>query len=271
MVGIAGKSVVITGGAGGIGAALAARMLSLGARVTIADLDPDRVAAAADQLGCDGHVCDVTSEQQIRALCEVAARRHGGPDIFVSNAGYMSPQPGHAASASDAVWERSLAVHLMAYVYAARAVLPGMLERGSGCLVNIASAAGLLNQIGDAAYSASKQAAVSFSESLAISHGADGLTVCLVCPQYVATPMIGLSDADADGSRGLLSADDVAALICEGVLADRFLILPHPEVRDYAMRRAEDHDRWISGMQKLRTKAEKTLRTDGAGGLYKLL
>ena len=159
----------------------------------------------------------------------------------------------------------------MAHVYASRMLLPMMIERGYGQLVNVASAAGLLNQIGDAAYSATKHAAVSFAESLAISHGGDGIGVSVVCPQYVATPLLGLSDADAEDRASLLTADDVAAAIVAGVEADQFLILSHPVVKDYTLQRAQDHDRWITGVQLLRAKAQKHFGEAAAQTLYKLI
>ncbi|WP_375229418.1 SDR family NAD(P)-dependent oxidoreductase [Roseobacter sp. S98] len=267
----AGKSVVITGGASGIGAALATRMIRLGAKVTIADLDADVVQQKARCLSCEGFTCDVTREADVIALCDAVRDRFGSVDIFVSNAGFMGYQPDHAASAPDAVWERSFAVHVMAQVFAARAVLPEMLARGSGGFITVASAAGLLNQIGDAAYSASKQAAVSFAESLSISHGHQGISVSVVCPQYVATPLIGLKDEDAQKGEGLLTADEVAGVIVDGAMVGDFLILPHPDVRSFAIRRAQDHDRWIAGMQKLHGKAADILEAEGPGGLYRLV
>ena len=195
-----------------------------------------------------------------------------GPiDVFVSNAGLGCGEPTHAASADNDVWNLNWQVHVMAHVYAARALLPGMIERGSGYLVNVASAAGLLNQIGDAAYSATKHAAVSFAESLAISHGAQGVGVSVVCPQYVATPLLGLDDKDAKDRASLLTADDVAQAVVEGIEANRFLILSHPVVRDYTLLRAQDHDRWITGMQMLRAKAQESFGEVRAETLYKLV
>ena len=159
----------------------------------------------------------------------------------------------------------------MAHVYAARAVLPGMIERGSGYLVQVTSAAGLLNQIGDAAYSATKHAAVSFGESLAITHREDGIKVSIVCPQYVATPLIGLGPEDAQDHSGLLSADEVAQSILSAVERDAFLTLPHPEVARFAQVRAQDHDGWIKGMRKLRARAIAELGQTGPAGMYRLL
>jgi short-subunit dehydrogenase len=150
----------------------------------------------------------------------------------------------------------------MAHVFAARSLVPRMIARGGGHLVNVASAAGLLNQIGDAAYSATKHAAVAFAESLAITHGEQGIDVSVVCPQAVATRMIGIED-DSDSMDGgfggndvdgILSADEVADCVVEGVREKQFLILPHPQVATYMQRKASDHDRWIAGMQRFRRK-----------------
>ena len=192
-----GKSVVITGGGSGIGAALARRAAQMGARVFVADLNGDSAAAVAAEFGGHSAVCDVRDETAVQGLIADARKALGDVDIYVSNAGLGRGEPSHAASANNDVWMLNWEVHVMAHVYASRALLPEMIARGSGHLVNVASAAGLLNQVGDAAYSATKHAAVSFAESLAITHGSDGIGVSVVCPQYVATPLIGLSDEDA--------------------------------------------------------------------------
>ncbi len=267
----AGKSVVITGAASGIGAALARRAVQMGARVCVSDLDGEKAAALAEDIGCIAVQCDVCNEAEVQVLIRTASDKLGEIDIFVSNAGIGRGQADHAASALNEVWTLNWQVHVMAHVYASRVLLPQMIARRSGHLVNVASAAGLLNQIGDAAYSATKHAAVSFAESLAIAHGSDGIGVSVVCPQYVATPLLGLSDADAVGTASLLTADDVAHAITAGVEADHFLILSHPAVRGYAIQRAQDHDRWITGMQMLRSKAVKTLGSARAETLYKLV
>lgn len=266
-----GKAVVITGAGSGIGAALARRAVRMGARVCVADLDAAKAKAVATEIGGHAVACDVRDEIAVQTLIADATEALGGVDIYVSNAGLGRGEPDHAASAGNDVWMLNWQVHVMAHVYASRALLPMMIERGSGYLVNVASAAGLLNQIGDAAYSATKHAAVSFADSLAITHGGDGIGVSVVCPQYVATPLLGLSDADAKDRASLLTADDVAQAIVEGVEANRFLILSHPVVRDYTIQRAQDHDRWVSGMQMLRSKAREHFGDAAAETLYKLV
>lgn len=265
------SSVVITGAGSGIGAALARRAAGMGAKVCVSDLDGDKAQAVADEIGGMAVQCDVRDEVQIQDLVAAASRVQGDVDIYVSNAGLGGGDPSHAASQTDEMWMLNWQVHVMSHVYVSRALLPMMMRRGSGHLVNVASAAGLLNQIGDAAYSATKHAAVSFAESLAITHGSDGIGVSVVCPQYVATPLLGLGDADAATQDNLLTADDVAAAITEGVEAGRFLILSHPDVRTYTKHRAQDHDRWISGMQMLRAKALETFGGIKVDNFYKLV
>ncbi|MFK7836936.1 MAG: SDR family oxidoreductase [Sulfitobacter sp.] len=266
-----GSAVVITGAGSGIGAALARRAVGMGAKVCVSDLDGDKAKAVAAEIGGLAVQCDVRDEAQVQNLIAEASKAHGDVDIYVSNAGLGGGDPTHAASQSDEMWQLNWDVHVMSHVYASRALLPGMIARRSGHLVNVASAAGLLNQIGDAAYSATKHAAVSFAESLAITHGGDGIGVSVVCPQYVATPLLGLSDEDAAAQETLLTADDVALAITDGVEAGRFLILSHPDVQTYAAHRGKDHDRWITGMQMLRAKAQETFGGIEVSSFYKLV
>lgn len=267
----AGKKIVITGGASGIGAGIAEMAVRSGARVAIIDLNPVMANDVAMRLGCSGYGCDVTVEADLKKVIDQIQSADGEIDIFVSNAGIFEAHSGHAAAAPDEIWARNWAVHVMAHVYAARILLPGMIARGHGYFVNVTSAAGLLNQIGDAPYSASKHAAVSFAESLAITHAKDGIGVSVVCPQYVATPLIGLSDDDAKNGENLMSAAEVAHEILTAVREERFLVLPHPQVQGYAQLRATDHDAWIKGMQKLRSKALDALGEDDIQALYRLI
>ena len=249
------KTVIITGGASGIGAAMATRFAAEGARVVVADLDAAAAQATAATFGGLGLPCDVTKEDDIQALVQRTEAEHGPIDLFCSNAGLAVGEPSHAASASNADWSRAWEVHVMAHVYAARAVLPGMIDRGQGYLLQMASAAGLLNQIGDAAYSATKHAAVSFAESLAITHGRDGIKVSVICPQYVATPLLGDATPDEAGDApGLLTPEEVAETVLQGVAEERFLILPHPQVAQYLQFKSADHDKWLESMRRLRDK-----------------
>lgn len=252
---VSGKTAIVTGGASGIGAALVRALHAAGAQVVIADLNETAAQALASELGAFGMACDVTRESDIQALVAETEKRFGQVDIFVSNAGLGRGEPSHAASASNETWQINWEVHVMSHVYAARAVLPAMIERGDGYLVNMASAAGLLSQVGDAAYSATKHAAVSFAESLAIAHGDDGVKVSVICPQYVATPLIGLSDEDAAKTSALRTPDQVAQSVMTAIAQEQFLILPHEEVAQFVNVRAMDRERWLQGMRGLRAKA----------------
>ncbi|RZV39063.1 MAG: SDR family oxidoreductase [Chromatiales bacterium] len=260
---------VVTGGGHGIGRALCRRLHRDGTKVVVADLDAAAAGVVAAEIDGVAMALDVADEQAIRELVDEVERELGPIDLFVSNAGVaFGDGPSGATSAkgglnpADDRWEACWRVNVMAHVFAARALVPRMLERGGGRIVNVASAAGLLSQIGDAAYSTTKHAAVGFAESLAIDYGDRGIQVSVVCPQAVATRMIGIED-DADSMDGgfggndvdgIMSADDVADIIVAGALDGRFLILTHPEVATYVQRKASDHDRWIGGMQRFREK-----------------
>lgn len=247
------KNVVITGGAGGIGSALARLLASKGARVVVSDLNEAAAAAVADEIGGLAVQCDVSDEASVISLVAKAEEEFGQVDIFVSNAGFGVGEPSHVASASNDVWQKNWDVHVMAHVYASRALLPKMIERGDGYLVNVASAAGLLAQIGDAAYTVTKHAAVSLAESLAIGHIDDGVKVSVVCPQYVNTNILMISDEERKKPmEGVLTPETCAEVILDGIEKEEFLITPHPEVRGYMQHRAGDPDRWLSGMRRVR-------------------
>lgn len=246
------KLVVITGAAGGIGAAVARVFAEKGAILVLSDLNLEALTPLADELDCMAVQCDASSEASIQQLVD-QAQRVGDIDLFFSNAGFAQGEPSHAASADNAVWQRNWELHVMAHVYASRALLPRMLERKSGYLVNVASAAGLLAQISDAAYSASKHAAVSFAESLAISHADDGIKVSVVCPQYVKTNILGLSDEEREQDLpGVISAEQCADTIVQGIENETFLILTHPEVQQYIEARTHDWQGWLDGMRRYR-------------------
>ena len=264
------KVVVITGGASGIGAALARRFHAEGARhVTVVDRDLEGARSVAAEVDGEAHQVDVADEQAVKDLVEHVESTVGPIDLFVSNAGVaFGDGAGGAISREGGIrpiddrWETSWRINVMAHVFAARALVPRMLERGGGQLINIASAAGLLGQVGDAAYSTTKHAAVGLAEALAIDYGERGIRVSVVCPQAVATRMIGIEDdsESMDGGcggndvDGVMSADEVADIIVDGAREGRFLILTHPQVATYRQRKAADHDRWISGMQRFRSK-----------------
>ena len=249
---------VVTGGGAGIGAALCRKLRDEGARVAVLDSNAEAARSVAGAVQGLAVGVDVSDEAKLCAAIKKVENQYGAIDVFVSNAGVAFADAADAATETDNEhWRRSLDVNLMAHVYAARALLPGMLQRGSGCLVNIASAAGLLSQIGAAAYSASKHAAVGFAESLAISYADRGIQVAVVCPQYVATDLIDRLDRrliDAVGGE-VLSAEKPAERIVAGICSKRFLILPHPEVAGFFRRKAEDYDAWIAAMGALKSRA----------------
>jgi NAD(P)-dependent dehydrogenase (short-subunit alcohol dehydrogenase family) len=253
---IAGKVCVVTGGASGIGKALATRFISEGAKaVVIADLNADTVSAVGAEIGAQAHALDVRDESAITALVASVEAEHGHIDLFCSNAGIIGVdgEPWWATGADNALWQRMWEIHVMSHVYAARACLPAMIARGEGYFLNTASAAGLLAQIGSAPYSVTKHAAVSFAESLAITHGDDGIKVSCLCPQAVDTAMtVGTEGGGVAGVDGMLSAEAVAEAVIQGLDAESFLILPHPEVEEYRQNKARSYERWLGGMRKLR-------------------
>lgn len=258
---------IVTGGGHGIGRALCRRLARDGTRVIVADIEGDAAQTVATEIGGIAKQLDVTDEAAIIALVNEVESDVGPIDMFISNAGVgFGDGPSGAISKEGGMnpiidrWSASWNVNVMAQVYAARAVIPKMLERGRGYIVNVASAAGLLSQIGDAAYSVTKHASVGFAEALAIDYGDNGINVSVVCPQAVATRMIGMEDdsgATEGGFRGnavdgIMQADEVADIVVLQARAGRFLILTHPAVSTYIQRKAGDYDRWIGGMRKFR-------------------
>ena len=247
------KTITVTGGASGIGKAMAVRFAEAGARVAVADLAVEKAEATAAQIHGLAVACDVTKEADIQNLVRQTEVEFGPIDMFCSNAGIGFGEPDLVSSASNAEWQTSWEVHVMAHVYAARAALPGMIERGSGYFLQTVSAADLLNQIGDTAYSTTKHAALGFAEALAITHGDHGIKVSVICPQYVATPMLGYAEDHAtELSEGVITPEQVADTVMEGIAAERFLILPHPVAEKYRQNKAADYERWLDGMRKLR-------------------
>jgi NAD(P)-dependent dehydrogenase (short-subunit alcohol dehydrogenase family) len=261
---LTGRVAVVTGGASGIGAAVCRRFAEEGARgVVVADLDGTGAARVAAEFGGLGVATDVADEAQVRRLIEQATARFGPIDLFFSNAGIGAGAGSGDGGvggpfASNQDWQRSWDVNLMAHVYAARALLPGMLARGEGYLLSTASAAGLLVDIGGHAYSVTKHAAVGFAEWLSIAYGDRGIRVSCLCPQGVRTPMLEAA-ARALGAAHLtataIEPSEVADAVVRGIAEETFLILPHPEVREFVQRKAADPDRWLRGMRRLRAGA----------------
>jgi NAD(P)-dependent dehydrogenase (short-subunit alcohol dehydrogenase family) len=247
------KVAVITGGSGGIGRAMAKAFLGEGARaIVLADLSQEAVQAAASELGCDGVACDVTDEQQVAELVEHTIRRHGSVDLFCSNAG--ASVKGVLTDAANEVWQRQWELHVMSHLYAARAVLPSMIERGEGYLLNTSSAAGLLAAIDSGPYTVTKAAAVKLAEFLSITHADDGIKVSVLCPQGVNTAMAPRSLGNGQ-TDGIIEADQLALVVVEALRDERFHVLPHPEVETYVRRKGDDIDRWLMGMRRLRRRS----------------
>ena len=256
---IADRVVVVTGGASGIGRALCRAAAAGGARaIVVADIDGPGAEAVAEELGERAAALrtDVASGGDVTALVEFAESTYGAIDLFFANAGILVP--GGVEVADDA-WERIWHVNVMSHVLAVRALLPGMLARGEGYIVITASAAGLLTQLGSAPYSVTKHAAVALAEWLAITHHDAGLRVSCLCPQGVWTNMTGANlrrdmqrVAQSTAARdGMLEPETVADIVLAAVAEERFLILPHPEVATYEHRRADDRERWLTGMRRV--------------------
>lgn len=220
--------------------------------MVVADINVARAGVVAGEVGGVAAAVDVTREGDVAGLVRRTVEAHGAVDIYCSNAGVAL---GGGAEALDRDWQASWDANVMAHVYSARAVLPSMLSRGEGCLVGTVSAAALLNHVTAAPYAASKAAALSFLEWLSIAYGDRGLRVCAVCPQGVNTPMLARAGDPEFLSAGAIEPDQVARAVIEALRGDAFLVLPHPEVQEYAIRRATDHDRWLRGMRRLRSRA----------------
>lgn len=251
---VQGAGVVVTGAGGGIGAALARRFAAEGARVVVNDIDPTRTKAIAEEIGATAVPGDASE-----IVAEARDALDGTVDVYCANAGLASPGD---AFADEEVWAAAWDVNVMAHVRAARTLLPDWLERGSGRFVSTVSAAGLLTMVGAAPYSVSKHGAYAFAEWLSLTYRHRGLKVHAICPQGVRTDML-----TAAGSAGELvlaptaiEPEDVADALFEGIEADRFLILPHPEVAGYYEARAATPDRWLAGMSHIQQKWEGTGR-----------
>ena len=264
------RVVVVTGGGSGIGEAIAHVTHAEGAsHVVVVDLDgreAERVAAAIGERATAAAI-DVSDEAAIVALVEATEAAHGPIGAFVSNAGFVTVA---GLEDSNEAIQKMWDVHCMSHIYAARAVVPSMIANGGGYLLNTASAAGLLTQIGSLAYSVTKAAAVSIGEWLSITHYHQGIRVSVLCPQAVRTNIVKNSPDNVDGDAGdfeggvasgdgVVEPDDVAQLCIEALRDERFLVLPHPDVATYAERKGADRDRWLAGMRRF----QSALHPDG--------
>ena len=262
---VADRHVVVTGGAGGIGRALIRRLSEQGARaVAAADRDLAGAQAVADEVGGLALELDAGRESSVRGLIAAASDANGPIDIFISNAGVPGAMGG--PEADDESWDEAWRVNVMAHVWAARTLLPQMVRRGEGYLINTASAAGLLTQVSSLVYSVTKHAAVSLAEWLAIEYGDSGVRVSCICPQGVRTPMLDLAMEEPAGAAalaagGLIEPEDVADAVIEGIREERMLILPHENVAGFLAMKGSAPERWIEGMRRMVREA----RTPAAG------
>ena len=261
-----GAVVVVTGGASGIGRALARRFAADGAKgVVVADLDGEGAAKFAEEIGGLGVQTDVGDAAANDALIGAAEERFGPVDLFCANAGVTG------GVGMDDGFELAIDVNLMSHVHAARRLVPGWVERGSGYFLSTASAAGLLTQVGSAQYSVTKHGAVAFAEWLSMTYGDKGIRVSCLCPMGVNTPLMHEGE-DSDDARGraasavvaaagqVLEPEDVAEVVTNGLREERFLILPHPEVLEMWRRKTSDYDRWLRGMRRLQAQIEEATR-----------
>jgi NAD(P)-dependent dehydrogenase (short-subunit alcohol dehydrogenase family) len=254
---LADRVAVVTGGATGIGRALCRRFAAEGARgVVVADIDGAGAEAVAREIGGLAVRTDVSREAEIVDLVKRATDAYSSVDLFCSNAGIALDG---GLEVPDEGWQRIWGINFMAHVYAARAVLPGMLARGEGYLLQTASAAGLLTQVGSAPYSVTKHAAVSLAEWLSVTYGDRGIRVSCLCPQGVRTNMLAEAEQRGPGrflSESALEPQQVADAVVAAIAEEQFLILPHAEVGDYFRRKADDYDRWLRGMRRLQARLE---------------
>lgn len=242
------KIIVVTGGASGIGREMCRRFKQEdAAHIVVADLDADGAAAVANEIGGSAVTLDVRSEEAIHALIDDTEANHGPIDLFCSNAGVGI---GRDIYEDTAVWQAIWEINTMAHVWAAKYLVPKMIARGGGYLLNTASAAGLLSQIGSVTYAVTKHAAVSLAEWLSITYGDQGIKVSVLCPQAVRTAMTAGGPGVA-GVDGMIEPEVAVEAVVETLREERFLVLPHPEVAEYIKRKTSDYDRWIKGMRRL--------------------
>lgn len=258
------KVVVVTGGASGIGKSLCERFADEGARaVVVSDIDQAginaTVASISDRTSALGFKANVGKEEEVEALTQATLAAYDHIDLFCSNAGIFTAG---GEDLSTTAWQTIWDINVMAHVFAARSVLPSMLARGEGYLLNTSSAAGLLSQVGSAPYSVTKHAAIGFAEWLSITYGNRGIKVSALCPQAVRTAMTAGGDGSGGvaGLDGLLEPEQLANTVIETLAEEKFLVLPHPEVLTYMRRKTEDYDRWLGGMRRLQDRFEDIYR-----------
>ena len=264
-----GRTIVITGAGSGIGRALAERFAAEGPRaLVLADVNEEGVRAVSESLGdlATAVPTDVGHEEDILALVDRAREVGGQIDLFCSNAGIPGPDGGPLESSNEE-WERAWRINVMAHVWAARAVLPEMLERRDGYLVSTASAAGILTQVGALVYSTTKHAAVAIAEWLSITYADRGVRASCICPLGVRTPMLETALGESVGGAALLRDEllepaDVAEAVVAGIREERLLIFPHPQVAKYFAYKAGDNERWLAGMRRM----VRSAREQGAAG-----
>jgi NAD(P)-dependent dehydrogenase (short-subunit alcohol dehydrogenase family) len=248
------KVAVVTGGAHGIGEALARRFHAEGARaVVVSDIDGTGAERVAKDIGGLGLRIDVGVESEIQHLVSETEKRYGAIDLFCSNAGIFIPG---GIEAPNADWAKMRDIHVMAHIYAARAVLPKMVERGEGYLLQTVSAAGLITSLESAIYAVTKHASLALAEWISMTYGDRGIRVSALCPQGVRTNML-MQDPDNFLVEGSVSVEQVADCVIEGLASERFLILPHPDVAEYFKRKANDYDRWLRGMRRFRAEVNE--------------
>jgi NAD(P)-dependent dehydrogenase (short-subunit alcohol dehydrogenase family) len=253
---LAERTVVVTGGAGGIGRAIALRCAGEGARVTVTDIAAEPLGRVGEELGA-GHLAvaaDVTDDGALSSLLSQVESELGPVDVFFANAGVAIGED--PVDTPDEVWDLAFSVNVRAHILAARRLLPGWLERGEGYFVTTASAAGLLTQIGSAPYAVTKHAALAFAEWLSVTYGDRGIRVSCLCPMGVRTAMTQgdeLAHRVVRSAGAMLEPEEVADAVIDAIDAERFLILPHPEVLTFFQRKAMDYDRWLAGMRRLQS------------------
>jgi len=254
----------VTGGGGGIGGALAAKLAQQGARVVVADLDADAARAVAESINADRSGTavsaggDVSDTAQIQRLIDLADSEFGPVDLYFANAGITGVA---GLDISEREWDQSIDINLRAHTRAAQLLVPTWVERGEGYFVSTASAAGLLTQLGSATYSVTKHAAVGFAEWLNITYGDQGVRVSCLCPMGVNTnllyspgesedPLARLATRAVTSAGDVIEPADVAEIVLAAVEEERFLILPHPAVLEMYRHKGTDYDRWLRGMRR---------------------